>query len=87
MREYVLAERYAGISSVAPPTSHPYVEGFTLADIADPRTANRAAVDLARTREVAGVLTYDEGSVWSAAHATEALGLRGNTAAAVEEDG
>jgi biotin carboxylase len=57
----------------------PFVEGNTVVDNTDAGQLVAAARALARTMPVGGVLCYDEGLVWPAAHVSQALGLPGNT--------
>jgi biotin carboxylase len=87
-REYILsaaAARYRfWLMNPEPPTWElPYLDGHTVVDNTDPELLVAACREVAAARDVAGVFCYDEGLVWPAAHAAQALGLTGNTPDAI----
>ncbi|WP_223199092.1 ATP-grasp domain-containing protein [Solihabitans fulvus] len=61
----------------------PYLTGFTMVDNTDQDKLVAAALEVAAAHPVAGVFCYDEGLVWPAAFAAEALGVPGNSPAAI----
>jgi len=60
-----------------------YLAGSTVVDNTDPEALTAAAAVVAADLPVAGVLCYDEGLVWPAAHASTALGLTGSSPEAI----
>jgi ATP-grasp domain-containing protein len=82
-REYILrsvSHRYRLwlMHPEEPSWERQYLEGHTVVDNTSPELLTAAAVALAEQRSVSGVFCYDEGLVWPAAHASDALGLPGN---------
>jgi biotin carboxylase len=83
-REYIVRSASARyrlwLMDPAPPTwEQPYLTGHTVVDNTDPQLLVAACLEVAGRHEVTGVFCYDEGLVWPAAHAAQALGLPGTS--------